>query len=129
MPVHPGAYDDFDPSLRFAGDWEQSEDFDSAYLHSISYTEAPGAAVSLAFEGRGVSYVFTRAPNRGIAEIEIDGARRDALDLYSPRIEWQSRFDICCLAAGRHVISIRATGRKRPNASGAFIDVDALLVQ
>ena len=127
--IQPGAYDDFDAALGFTGDWDHSEDFDGPYLHSISYTNAPGAAVALDFEGRGVTYVFTRAPNRGIAEISIDGAAPTALDLYSPRIEWQSRFHICCLSPGRHLISIRATGRKQDAASDAFIDVDALLVE
>jgi hypothetical protein len=127
--VRPGSYDDFDAALRFRGDWEHRDDFDGPSLHSISFTDVAGAEVALAFDGRALTYVFTKAPNRGIAEIRIDGAPRAVVDLYSPRIEWRSRFRICCLAPGRHEVAIRATGRKQPVSQGRFVDVDALVVE
>jgi hypothetical protein len=127
--VPAGSYDDFDAALRFRGDWDHRDDFDGPSLHSISYTDVAGAEAALAFEGRALTYVFSKAPNRGIAEIWIDGALRAAVDAYSPRIEWQCRFRICCLAPGRHEIAIRVTGRKQPLSQGQFVDVDALVVE
>jgi hypothetical protein len=129
VTVRPGSYDDFDGAFRYRGDWDHRDDFEGPSLHSISYTDVGGAEAALAFEGRALTYVFTKGPNRGIAEIWIDGARRADIDAYSPRIEWQSRFRICCLAPGRHEAAIRVSGRQQPASRGRFVDVDALVVE
>ncbi|HEY1221675.1 MAG TPA: glycosyltransferase [Bryobacteraceae bacterium] len=124
-----GTYDDFDPLIRFRGDWTQDEvSSDGALSQTLTYTAEPGAEAGLAFDGHSLTYVYTRAWNRGIAEIVIDGVTRGSVDLYSPRIEWQSRVAYCCFAPGRHELTIRATGRHSPAATASFIDVDALIV-
>ncbi|HUK14847.1 MAG TPA: hypothetical protein VLW65_00465 [Bryobacteraceae bacterium] len=129
ITVGPGTYDDFDAALRYRGDWDHRDDFNGPHLHSISYTDVAGAEVALAFQGTALTVVFTKAPNRGIVEIWIDGVLRASINAYSPRIEWQSRLRVCCLAPGRHEASIRATGRKQAAAQGAFVDVDAMIVE
>ena len=128
-PTLPGTYDDFDPGLRFHGEWIHSDEFSEAWQHTISYTDTPGAEASMLFQGQGLTYVFTRAPNRGFAEILIDGAGRGALDLYAPKAEWQGRYRICCLSPGRHTAVIRVLGKSRPESTGRFVDVDALIVE
>ncbi len=127
--VQPGVYDDFNAAVRYRGEWDHRDDFEGPSEHSISFTEVPGAEAALAFEGTALTYIFTKAPNRGIAEIWIDGAPRAEVDLYSPHIEWQSRYRICCLAPGRHEVAIRVTGRKQPASQARFVDVDALVVE
>ena len=127
--VGSGRYDDFSAALRFRGDWDHRDEFDGPYLHSISFTDVAGAEAAIAFEGTALTYVFTKAPNRGIAEIWIDGVRHTEVDLYAPRIEWQRRYRICCLAPGRHEAAIRVSGRKQAASEAAFVDVDALVVE
>jgi len=73
--------------------------------------------------------VFTKAPNRGLATVRIDGVLKDPIDLYSPVIEWQTRQEFCCLASGRHLAVISVSGGKNPKSSGLFIDVDSFVVQ
>ena len=128
ITVGRGFYDDFDPALGFRGDWERDSHFDAPDLHTISYTDVPGAEVSIAFEGTKLTYVFTKAPNRGVADIRIDGVSRAPIDLYSAQIEWQTRQEFCCLAPGRHLAVIAVTGRKNANSSGVFVDVDSFIV-
>ncbi|MGA2274416.1 MAG: glycosyltransferase family 2 protein [Bryobacteraceae bacterium] len=123
-----GTYDDFDLRIRFSGDWIQNEDSSGALSGTLTYTLEPGAEAGFAFEGHSLTYVYTKAWNRGIAEIVIDGVTRGSVDLYSPRIEWQNRVAFCCFAPGRHELAIRATGRHSPAATGSYIDVDALIV-
>ncbi len=41
-----GFYDDFDPALRFTGEWEHNETFKDPILQTISYTDIPGADIS-----------------------------------------------------------------------------------
>jgi glycosyltransferase involved in cell wall biosynthesis len=124
-----GFYDDFDPALRFTGEWNHDESFKEADLHTISYTDIPGAEIALAFDGRALTYIFTKAPNRGIAEVTIDGVSQGTIDLYSAQIEWQSRRRFCCFAPGRHVVTIHVTGQANAKSSGRFVDVDSLVVE
>jgi len=129
IQVWRGFYDDFDPALGFHGDWVRDRHFEASDLHTISYSDVPGAEVSIAFEGRALTYVFTKAPNRGLATVRIDGVLKDPIDLYSPVIEWQTRQEFCCLASGRHLAVISVSGGKNPKSSGLFIDVDSFVVQ
>ena len=125
----PGWYDDLSGNLRFHGDWVRSRDFAGPYLHTISYSDTPGSEVDFVFTGRSLTYMFTRAPNRGVAEVTIDGKLTATVDQWARRIAWQSRESLCCFAPGRHQVTIRVSGRKRAEAEGRFIDVDALIVE
>jgi len=125
----PGTYDDFDAPVRYRGDWLQSDEFGGPYRHTVSYSDDAGAEVALVFEGTGVTYVFTKAPNRGLAEIAIDGASRSTVDLYSPTVEWQSRLEFGGLDRGRHAVVVRVTGRKQNASQGSFVDLDAFEVK
>lgn len=127
--VPHGDYDDFDPAIALVGEWERDTQFADAYHHTITYTDAPGAGIRFAFEGKSVTYMFTKAPNRGIASITIDHTAKGNLDLYSPNVEWQSRYTFCCLSAGRHLLEISVTGRKHPKSSGTFLDLDSFIVR
>jgi hypothetical protein len=124
----PGWYDDISDNLHFHGDWVRSNDFAGPYQHSISYSDTPGSEVAFAFSGQSLTYLFTRAPNRGIAEVAIDGEPTATVDEWSRGIVWQSQERLCCFAPGRHEVTIRVSGRKRREAQGSFVDVDALVV-
>ena len=76
-----------------------------------------------------MTYVFTRAGNRGIAAITIDGISQGTLDLYSAEPQWQSSARFPFLGPGRHLLVIRVTGESRAGATGKFVDLDALLVK
>ncbi len=76
-----------------------------------------------------MTYIFTKAPNRGIAEVTVDGKSQGAIDLYSEKIEWQTRQRFCCFSPGRHLLTIRVTGQANGKSSGKYVDVDALVVE
>ena len=124
-----GRYDDFDPAVLFHGDWERGADFEEALGHTTSYTEAAGAEIALAFEGTEVTWIFARAPNRGMAEVSIDGVSRGEVDQYGPEPRWQQRVSFGGLAHGRHLLEIRVQGKHRPEAIGSYIDLDAFEIQ
>jgi hypothetical protein len=127
--VHPGSYDDFDPALLYRGDWSHDRNFAQPDSHTISFSDAPGAQVEIDFEGKALTYVYTKAGNRGIASITVDGVDQGELDLYSAQTEWQSRTRYCCFAPGKHVAVIQLTGRANPHATGKFIDLDSFTVE
>jgi 4-amino-4-deoxy-L-arabinose transferase-like glycosyltransferase len=126
--VTRGFYDDFDPAIQFRSDWSKDTSFEGPDRHTISYTDVPGAETSISFQGTILTYVFTKAPNRGIAAITVDGADQGTVDLYSPNVEWQSRKKLCCFGPGRHVATIRVTGQSNPRSSGRFVDLDSFEV-
>ena len=65
LTAKPGTYDDLDPTILLRGDWERGDEFDSAFEHTVTYTDIPGAEIRFAFEGGELTYVFTKAANRG----------------------------------------------------------------
>jgi len=123
-----GVYDDIDPFVLFRGDWERSDRFDDAYQKTVAFTDTLGAEAAFAFEGDAITYVYTKAPNRGIAEITIDGVSKGTFDLYSGKIQWRSRLYFGGLGSGRHIFVLHVTGSSRGGADGAFVDLDALEV-
>jgi 4-amino-4-deoxy-L-arabinose transferase-like glycosyltransferase/glycosyltransferase involved in cell wall biosynthesis len=129
VTAKPGVYDDLDPAILLRGDWERSDGFEQTFGHTVTFTDIPGAEIRFAFEGRELTYVFTRAGNRGIAAITIDGISQGTLDLYSAEPQWQSSARFPFLGPGRHLLVIRVTGESRAGATGKFVDLDALLVK
>jgi len=127
--VHRGSYDDFDPALLYRGDWRHDRTFAEPDQNTISFTDVPGAQVEIDFVGKALTYVYTRAENRGIASITVDGVEQGPVDLYSADVKWQSHTRLCCFAPGRHVARIRATGKANPQAKGWFIDLDSFTVE
>lgn len=129
MTVSTGSYDDFHPAMAFRGDWEHNDQFEGPERHTISYTAEPGAEAAIAFEGRSITWAFTQAPNRGLAEVTVDGASQGVFDLYAPKVQWQVHRVFCCFGPGRHEARIRALGRRNPQSTGDFVDVDSLTVR
>jgi glycosyltransferase involved in cell wall biosynthesis len=125
--VKPGYYDDYDPALVYQGAWSKRQ------LHgpdrdTSTHSGEPGAAVSLAFDGKRVYYVYAKDSDHGIASVTIDGVAREPIDMYAPSVEWQHKEGYCCFAPGRHVIVIRSTAEKNPASSGHALDVDSFSV-
>lgn len=128
-PVAPGTYDDADPRIHLVRPWTRDPQFQDAYQHTLTYSDLPGAAASLTFTGDAITYVYTGASNRGIAEIWIDGRLRGRLDLYSRETAWKCRQRFDGLGAGRHELKICVTGEQNSQATGSFVDVDAFIVE
>jgi hypothetical protein len=125
----PGTYDDTDPRIALQAPWMRDTQFLEPYRHTLTYTNVPGASISLVFAGSSITYIYTRGRNRGIAEVWIDDRLRDRLDMYSRNTEWQSRTIYDSLGPGTHVIRIRATGQRVPTSTDCFVDLDALIVR
>jgi hypothetical protein len=123
-----GEYDDFDTRIQFHGVWSRGR-FPEASHGTVTWSDAAGADLTLKFSGSEVIYVYTKAFNRGIAEILLDGASQGTVDLYSPSIEWQTATPFRTSEPGPHTLQIRVTGRKDSAATGAFVDLDALIVR
>ena len=126
LELPAGVVDDASPAVVFLGNWTAGA-FGRAYGGTLTYSDRPGAVARFSFEGTELQYVYTNAPNRGMALVTIDGSPRGTLDLYAPQIVWQVRAVFGGLEAGPHQVEIQVLGRHDSASSGDFVDVDALV--
>ncbi len=70
---------------------------------------------------------YTKAFNRGMALVTIDGSARATIDLYDPQMVWQARTVFGGLKPGPHHAEIQVLGRRNSASSSDFIDIDALM--
>ena len=128
-PIGRGSYDDVDPRIGFTGAWLTDRQFAKTANGTIAYSNTPGNLFRITFDGTRVTWVYTKAQNRGLAQVMIDGAPRTTVDLYSPNPEWQSRTIFDRLSAGRHVLEVRVSGRKNSASQDCYVDVDSIIVE
>ncbi len=122
-----GQYDDRDARIVYEHAWGRSR-FPEASHGTLTASRTAGAGFHFSFAGNEVTYVYTKAFNRGFAEITLDGVSQGDLDLYSAATQWQTRSRYVCSQPGTHTLAVRVTGRKNPASTDTFIDVDGLVV-
>lgn len=128
-PVLPrGRYDDLDPRIEYTGRWDSGR-FPAAANGSITYSNGPGDLFRVTFEGSGITWSYTKAFNRGLAEARIDGVRVGVVDLYSKQPSWRTHSRFGVTGAGPHVFEVRALAQKSAGASDCFIDLDEVVVE
>jgi hypothetical protein len=129
-PFAPGRrYDDTEERIQYTGSWLHDLQFPESSGQSITYSEKPGNQFRIDFTGSAITYIFTEALNRGIAEVRIDNRPPVRINQYSRQTLWQSarRFD--GLDPGSHSVEVRVSGEKDPRSSGVFVDLDAFEVE
>jgi hypothetical protein len=128
-PFAPGRYDDADDRVGYTGSWFHDHQFPQSAGESLTYSDKQGNQFRIAFTGSAITYVFTQAANRGIAEVTIDGQPRDKINQYSSQTVWQAKRRFEGLAPGPHTLEVRVSGEKDPQAAGTFVDLDAFEVE
>lgn len=113
-----GSYDDLDPRVIYEGPWFHDTQFPEASNGTVTSCDLAECSARLSFVGDQVSYVYTKAFNRGIVEVAIDGVSRARIDLYSPNIEWQSVASFEGLGPRNHSIVVRVASEKNPASRG-----------
>jgi len=122
-----GTFDDVSDDIQYAGAWNHGS-FPAAAGGTVSYSNSAGAVARLAFEGSEITWIYSKAFNRGIAEVKLDGIARGDIDLYSPKIIWQAQTVFRDLPPGKHTFEVTVSGRKDAPATDRFVDIDALIV-
>ena len=129
VTVGPGHYDDQDQRVEYKGKWWPDQQFPKSSGQSITYSDKPGDTFRVAFTGSAITYVFTRALNRGIAEVRIDGGPPVRINQYSAPTLWQEKQRFGGLSSGAHTMEVRVSGDKDPASGGLFVDLDAFEVE
>jgi hypothetical protein len=123
MTLEAGAYDDAHPAFRYRGPWLHDTEAPGASGRTLTYSGHPGASLTFRFQGQRLVYVFTRAPNRGVASLWLDGRNVGEVDLYSPEVRWQQKAQFN-FPKGLHDAEIRVEKRTHRLATGFHVDVD-----
>jgi len=124
-----GHYDDQDQRVEYKGKWWSDHQFTQSSGQSITYSDKPGDTFRIAFTGSAITYMFTRALNRGIAEAKIDGGPAVRINQYSGPTQWQQKQRFGGLSPGDHTLEVRVSGDKDPASGGLFVDLDAFEVE
>lgn len=123
-----GPYDDQHAQLKFIGNWTRNETWPLAFTATDSYSNMTESAFTFAFTGTTLTYVYTKAFNRGMAAVTIDGIDKGLVDLYSATEKWQQAITFSSLGSGIHNLQVTVSGQKQAAAFNFFIDVDRLHV-
>jgi hypothetical protein len=116
------------PQIEYEGAWKSST-LPRAASGILTFSNQSGAAATFSFQGTGITYVYTKAFNRGRARVSIDGQERAILDLYDPRIVWRASTVFSGLAPGGHVFEISVLNSRSPASQDTYVDIDELIPQ
>ncbi|HUT24885.1 MAG TPA: SGNH/GDSL hydrolase family protein [Sumerlaeia bacterium] len=94
--------------------------------------EAPGATLTLSFEGTAVGVFVAAGPDAGIVEYRIDGGPFRERDLFTKwssglHLPWAQVLD-ADLDPGRHELTLRTANGKNPGSAGHAVRIAHLLV-
>lgn len=121
-------YDDGNAAISYpTGNWTRAA-VNGAYNDALRH-ENDNARARLSFTGRSVAWVASETPNRGKAEVWIDGNKVSTVDLYSPSA--QNRrivFSKSWATSDPHTLSVVLLGTKNADSGSTRVDVDAFLV-
>lgn len=92
-------------------------------------TSAAGPSVRLVVDGAtDLAWVSSVGPDRGVAEVWVDGALARVVDLYAPEHGYrQVVFATSFPTAGTHTLEVRPLGAGGPNPDRTRVDIDAFL--
>ncbi len=117
----PGVYDDADSGFLYQGSWFTDTQFTEAARGTITYTRQRNASVRFRFRGSKLTYVYTRAPNRGQVTLDIDNRMNQRFDLRGETVEWQKK-QLMVTGPGEHTATLSVLG-------DGFADVDGWVIE
>jgi hypothetical protein len=119
-----GAVQASDYSISLDGAWKNRTP-SSAFRASLSSSGAAGASARLNFAATSIGWVSTLAPDRGRADVLVDGQLEETIDLLSSTTQWRRVvFARNWTEVRRGELEIRIEGTEgRPR-----VDIDAVLV-
>ncbi len=111
-------------SAALSGTWKAAPDA-KASGGGTRYSTEPGAKASLAFTGRAIGVVAQRGPDRGLADVLVDGTKVATINLQAAalqerRVVYATRWS----SLGKHTISIVVAS----TGGHPRVDLDAFVV-
>ena len=117
------AYQDGNVAISYSGKWVKKS-VSSFWGGAARASSKPGAKATLTFTGRSFGWVTTYGPDRGKAEVWVNGVLQGTIDLYSPtvltkRVAWAGTW----ATAAPRTVTIKVLG----TANRPRVDIDGLI--
>jgi GH25 family lysozyme M1 (1,4-beta-N-acetylmuramidase) len=93
---------------------------------SFAIARKVGAAVRMTFDGTGISLVSVDGPDRGRAQLWIDGRLVRTIDQYATTRSFGVVRSVRGLTEGTHVVRILVVGTRRAASAGTTVALDRL---
>lgn len=133
-------YDDTNTAVTYTPGWAASA-LSGAYKGSVHYAASAGQVAQFTVrntdvaqstgvsQAQSIAWVSTKGPDRGKAQVWLDGTRVATVDLYAPaqqtrQVVWSANVD----PSRDHVLAIHVLGTKNPASSGTRVDADAFVL-
>ncbi len=131
LPTAGMRVEESDAAVSTTGAWSQSDKASGWSGGSAIQATTAGATVSISFNGTSIRWIGSRGRGMGIAQVSVDSGPVKEVDLFArPSDEIHTPiFTVYDLAAGKHTLTITATGRKNGQAEGNVVVVDAFDIQ
>jgi hypothetical protein len=95
---------------------------------AASVAELRGSTLRLTFRGTAISWVTTRGPRQGKAQVWIDGVLKRTVDNYAASSSYGVKRTLTKLADKVHTLKIVVLGTHRPGGKGNTVTADRFLV-
>ena len=128
VTLNVGTYQEDNSALVYTGTWKSrnSNDYDN---NALKLGTATNSAVEFTFNGTSFEWYGTKANNRGIATVYIDGKEVKSVDAYASSTAFtELLYKSDTLASGTHTVKIVASGSKNPLSSNIQIDLDKIVI-
>lgn len=126
--VGPGVtvVEDNAAGIAYSGSWSTSVPSGTGYSgNNGHFTTTAGSDVQYTFNGTNVVWSGVKGPDHGTADVYIDGALDNSVDLYAAnRFVNTEIFSKVGLANGPHTIRIVARSDKNSASTGHYVEVD-----
>jgi len=111
--------------FEFVGEWAFKGGEPLAFTRDNHWGWRRDDAYRVHFRGTGIRLLASKDPSNGIAAVSLDGGPEERLDLYAPqRVDQALLFESPLLPRGDHVLTVRVTGEKGPEAHHAVVPAD-----
>ncbi|HKH09801.1 MAG TPA: choice-of-anchor D domain-containing protein [Rubrobacter sp.] len=115
-------------AISYGGTWT-NQAVTGAFGGSVRHASTSKDKATYKFTGTQAEWIGTTGPNRGRAEVWLDGVRVATVDLYSPTVGTKqvlfSRDNLS--AAATHQLEVRVLGARNPSSTGTRVDIDAFV--
>lgn len=126
-PFQLRATQDTSTSISYTGTWTK-DSLNSPFGGSSRYSTASGAKATFRFTGSSFAWVTSKGPNRGIAEVWLDGVRVATADLYAATVAPRRiAFTRTVTPTTAHTVEVRVTGKKNGSSKATRIYIDAFV--
>ena len=128
-PITVEDHQETSPAIAYAaGVWTEQLS-DTAFGDSLVFAEGRGDERAIfSFNGREVAWIAPKGPDRGRAEVWIDGTKVTTVELYKSSETPKMAVFAKSVGPGSHTVEIRSLGTKTSSSTGKRVDVDAFFV-